>query len=285
MIIKDKSVISVIGIIRTVITSFLIFNIAMLFPLTSFAFLIYKIRANSKFDRREILIINIILFLLTGFISKLTLMFYISLFLVFEVFYYFFDNLKIKIKTFDRIIITALVSTVLLMFFLKYSGSTLELLRAKINDIYVNQYRINERDVNIIFAYMKKYEIFLLYVYTGIMGYFTYFSLKKDRYKNWKISYQWIILYIVAFFINRYAHFGKGISLNIMAMVKVTYAIYGVKLIHKLINSKLNNVALSQIGVLLLGFYFSGFAFVIGALECFDFIKIHVIKLNNGGRK
>lgn len=285
MIIKDKSVISVIGIIRTVITSFLIFNIAMLFPLTSFVFPIYKIRANSKFDRREILIINIILFLLIGFISKLTLMFYISLFLVFEVFYYFFENLKIKIKTFDRIIITALVSTVLLMFFLKYSGSTLELLRAKINDIYVNQYGINERDVNIIFAYMKKYEVFLLYVYTGIMGYFTYFSLKKDGYKNWKISYQWIILYIVAFFISRYAHFGKGISLNIMAMVKVTYAIYGVKLIHKLINSKLNNVALSQIGALLLGFYFLGVAFVVGALECFDFIKIHVIKLNNGGRK
>lgn len=285
MIIKDKSVINIAGIIRTVITSFLIFNIAMLFPLTSFVFPIYKIRVNKKFDKREILIINIILFLFIGFISKLSLIFYISLFLIFEIFYYFFENLKVNIKIFDRIIITALVSTVLLIFFLKYAGSTIELLKIKISDIYIEQYGVSKRDVDTIFSYMEKYKIFLLYIYTGIIGYFTYFSLKKEEYKKWQISYQWIILYIVAFFMNRFLDLGKVISLNIISMVKVTYALYGVKLLYKLIDSKLNNIVISQIGAIFLGFYFSGFAFIIGALECFDFVKIHIIKFNNGGRK
>ena len=286
MIIKNKNVINAVDIIRTVITSFLIFNIAMLFPLTSFIFPIYKIRANKRFDKKEILIINVSLFILITLVSKLTLMFYVSLFLVIETFYYFFERLRIKVKTFDRIIITTLISTVLLMFFLRFAGDTLELLKTTINDIYINQYGVSKRDVNIIFSYMEKYKVFLLYIYIGIIVYFTHFILDKDKYKNWKISYQWIILYIVAFFINKYANFGKVLSLNIMAMVKMTYALYGVKLIYKLINSKLNNVIISQIGALLLGFYFSGFAFIIGALECFDFIKIHVIKLNNnGGRK
>ena len=277
----------VIEVLKTVAVSFLIFNVAMIFPLTSFIFPVYKIRANQKLNQKQIFIVNTALFLLIGFVSKMTLMLYVSLFLVIEVLYYMFETLqtKMEIKIFDRIIITSIVSTVLMILFLGQAGDTLEVLKKTITDVYTNQYGISQRDLSMIFNYAAKYRMFLLYIYTGAIAYFSYLILKKKEYKDWKISYQWIIIYIIAFFVSRYASFGKVIAVNTLAILKITYALYGIKLIYNLINSKINNSIISQMGALAVGFYFSGITFIIGALECFDFIKIHIVKLNNGGKR
>lgn len=277
----------VIEVLKTVAVSFLIFNVAMIFPLTSFIFPVYKIRANQKLNQKQIFIVNTALFLLIGFVSKMTLMLYVSLFLVIEVLYYIFETLqtKMEIKIFDRIIITSLVSTVLMILFLGQASDTLEVLKKTITDVYTNQYGISQRDLSMIFNYATKYRMFLLYIYTGAIAYFSYLILKKKEYKDWKISYQWIIIYIIAFFVSRYASFGKVIAVNTLAILKITYALYGIKLIYNLINSKINNSIISQMGALAVGFYFSGITFIIGALECFDFIKIHIVKLNNGGKR
>ena len=42
----------VIEVLKTVAVSFLIFNVAMIFPLTSFIFPVYKIRANQKLNQK-----------------------------------------------------------------------------------------------------------------------------------------------------------------------------------------------------------------------------------------
>lgn len=277
----------VIEVLKTVAVSFLIFNVAMIFPLVSFIFPVYKIRANQKLNQKQIFVVNTALFLLIGFVSKMTLMLYVSLFLVIEVFYYIFETLqtKIEIKIFDRIIVTSLVSTVLMILFLGQASGTLEVLKKTITDVYINQYGISQSDLSMIFNYATKYRIFLLYIYTGAVAYFSYLILKKKEYKDWKISYQWIIIYIIAFFVSRYASFGKVIAANTLAILKITYALYGIKLIYNLINSKINNSIISQMGALAVGFYFSGITFILGALECFDFIKIHIVKLNNGGKR
>lgn len=214
-------------------------------------------------------------------------MLYVSLFLVIEVLYYIFETLqtKMEVKIFDRIIITSIVSTVLMILFLGQAGDTLEVLKKTITDVYTNQYGISQRDLSMIFNYATKYRMFLLYIYTGAIAYFSYLILKKKEYKDWKISYQWIIIYIIAFFVSRYSSFGKVIAVNTLAILKITYALYGIKLIYNLINSKINNSIISQMGALAVGFYFSGITFIIGALECFDFIKIHIVKLNNGGKR
>lgn len=282
---KNKGNIDAFKVLKTVVTSFLVFNLAMLFPITSFVFPAYKIKANNKLSLNEIIVINVILFFLVGFISKLALVFYISLFLVLEIFYYLFEKIKLEIKIFDRIIITSIISTVCLLLFLDYANGTLELMKKTISDVYINQYGVSKRDLSLIFGYMRKYKIFLLYAYTGFVGYFTYLVTKKAEYKKWKISYQWVILYIIAFFINRYADFGKVVAINTMVAVKTAYALYGVKLIYNLIDSKINNSMISQVIALTVGFYFSSITFIVGALECFDFVKIHIIKLNNGGKR
>lgn len=277
----------VIEVLKTVAVSFLIFNVAMIFPLVSFIFPVYKIRANQKLNQKQIFVVNTALFLLIGFVSKMTLMLYVSLFLVIEVFYYIFETLqtKIEIKIFDRIIVTSLVSTILMILFLGQASGTLEVLKKTITDVYINQYGISQSDLSMIFNYATKYRIFLLYIYTGAVAYFSYLILKKKEYKDWKISYQWIIIYIIAFFVSRYAGFGKAIAANTLAILKITYALYGIKLIYNLINSKINNSIISQMGALAVGFYFSGITFILGALECFDFIKIQIVKLNNGGKR
>ncbi len=270
----------VIEVLKTVAVSFLIFNVAMIFPLTSFIFPVYKIRANQKLNQKQIFIVNTALFLLIGFVSKMTLMLYVSLFLVIEVLYYMFETLqtKMKIKIFDRIIITSIVSTVLMILFLGQASDTLEVLKKTITDVYTNQYGIitdvytnqygiSQRDLSMIFNYATKYRIFLLYIYTGAIAYFSYLILKKKEYKDWKISYQWIIIYIIAFFVSRYAGFGKVISVNTLAILKITYALYGIKLIYNLINSKINNSIISQMGALAVGFYFSGITFIIAILK------------------
>ena len=52
----------VIEVLKTVAVSFLIFNVAMIFPLTSFIFPVYKIRANQKLNQKQIFIVNTALF-------------------------------------------------------------------------------------------------------------------------------------------------------------------------------------------------------------------------------
>lgn len=277
--------IEVIQILKTVAVAFLIFNVAMIFPLASFVFPVYKIRANEKLSPKEIFIVNTALFLIIGLVSKFTLIFYVSLFLVIEVFYHIFEKLKIKAKMFDRMIITTLVSTGMLILFLGQVGDTAEILKKTITDVYINQYGMSQRDLGLIFNYMAKYKIFLLYLYNGTIVYLSHLFLKKEEYKDWKISYQWLVPYIIAFFVSKYAGFGRAISANVIAILKITYALYGIKLIYNLINSKIKSSVISQVGALILGFYFSGITFIIGALECFDFIKIHIVKLNNGGKR
>ncbi|WP_027129004.1 hypothetical protein [Fusobacterium perfoetens] len=273
------------SILKTTIVSFLVYNIASIFPLISFIFPVYKIKSNKTMNSKEIFITNIATLFFISILSKFSMMLYVSVFLVIEAFYYGFEISKIKIKIYDRIILTSLVSTGLILFFLGYAGEAIEVLKKTASDIYVNQYGFSQRDLSIILKYLSEYRIFLIFMYSGLVTYLTYLSVMKDTYNQWKISYEWLILYIVAFFIERYSSYGKILAMNVLEIVKISYTLYGIKLIYTLVNSKTKMNLISQGISFIVGFYFSGITFVLGALECFDFLKIQVIKINNGGKK
>ncbi|NME35018.1 MULTISPECIES: hypothetical protein [Fusobacterium] len=273
------------SILKTTIVSFLVYNIASIFPLISFVFPVYKIKTNRTMNSKEIFITNITTLLLISILSRFSMMLYVSVFLVIEAFYYGFEISKIKVKIYDRIILTSLVSTGFILFFLGYAGEAIELLKKTVSDIYVNQYGFSQRDLSIILRYLSEYKIFLVFMYSGVVVYLTYLSLMRNTYKDWKISYEWIIIYIIAFFTQRYSPYGKILAMNVIEILKISYTLYGIKLIYTLINSKLKINILSQAISFILGFYFSGITFILGALECFDFLKIHIIKINNGGKK
>lgn len=273
------------SILKTTIVSFLVYNIASIFPLISFVFPVYKIKTNRTMNSKEIFITNITTLLLISILSRFSMMLYVSVFLVIEAFYYGFEISKIKVKIYDRIILTSLVSTGFILFFLGYAGEAIELLKKTVSDIYVNQYGFSQRDLSIILRYLSEYKIFLVFMYSGVVVYLTYLSLMRNTYKDWKISYEWIIIYIIAFFTQRYSPYGKILAMNVIEILKISYTLYGIKLMYTLINSKLKINILSQAISFILGFYFSGITFILGALECFDFLKIHIIKINNGGKK
>lgn len=279
-------------ILQMSITSVLLYILALTMPITGFLLPVYKIKAITTLNRKSLLILFHIavpaaILLTVGILDSLfdikftytkTLGCYFLVFVPIEILYFFFLRLKVFIPEFDRIIITGVIISFLVYIYLQNAGAEVEYIKKSLEEFYLKKYNIDSKSLEIIFKIMRENALYIIYTYLGAVVYLTYYSLNRKRYPVWKISYQWLLFYIIPFLIMRFTSIKNIYLTNIMEIAKISFIVYGVKILYIIIKSKIKIDAVSQIMAIMIGFAFPNFLFIIAGLNSFEIIKVKVIK-------
>ncbi len=267
-----------VNMLRNFISVFCVYVIGSVFPIAGFLVPVFKIRGNQKLNKREVLVVNIVLLIVIGSISLVGLGAYISIYLLIEIAYYAFRALKKKFPVFDRMIITAIISTIFIIIGTSFMGEELTSLKKMIEEIYVNNYEFSENEVKFLFNYLTEYKYLLVYIYTGLITYMTYSILDRGNYLRWKMSYGWIGIYIIGFFMVKSINYQPILFDNIIGIIKISYIFYGIKTLARLINIKVEKIYLSQVLGVIVAFLIPTLVFIIGVVDSFEMVKLKIIK-------
>lgn len=285
------------GILLAAVMCTVFYNLSMIMPLMGFTLLIYKIKNVPMFRKKEWFLVTLISMILIGGIdlyispvnykigieffnmdSLKNLMGYILIFLPIELLYYQFNGRKFMIPVFDRIIITGIITTITVYFYLKFLNIDENLLKEVVKEVN----NIDERSVNIVFNFIKNHVYYSIYSYILFITYVTYYSFGKKSFPIWRISYGWLLLYIIPFFLIRFGHIQNVYLTNIMLIVKISFVVYGIKIVYNFIKMKINSDIICQMLAVILCLNFQNITFIIAGLLSFEAIKITIIKGNGG---
>lgn len=279
------------------IMSVFLYILALTMPITAFLLPTYKIRNMLTMKKWEWVTVNITVPLaILATVYVLDFMFnirftytktlggYLLAFFPIELLYLLFIKIKKVVPVFDRIIITGVITSLLVFAYLQTASAEVTFIKKGLEEFYLKQYNIDSQTLAIIFKTMKENALYIIYSYLGAVVYLTYYSLRRSEYSKWKISYQWLLFYIVPFFLIKFTSIENIYLTNIMGMAKVSFIAYGVKILYNLINKKLKIDTVCQLIAVMIGVSFPNITFILGGLHCFEFMKVKVIKINNGGK-
>lgn len=256
-----------------------LFLLAVSMPITSFLLPVFKIKKISSLNMKQQIIVNLLAIAAIGFFDKTFLVIYVGFFLLSEGLYYFFKRAKKEIAIFDRIFVTSILVTAVMSIFALTVKSEILTVAEMIKAMYIQKVGINAREAEEIFNFIKNNSLFLLFVYSGVSTYLSYYFLERKSYFNWEVSYKWVIPYIVTFFTINIFKINNFYVNNILEITKVMYILFGIKVMSSFIGKRIEIKGVPKILSLALAFNFPTAAFILGVIKSFNFkMKVKVIK-------
>lgn len=278
---------SMLEILNISIKSILFYLLALTIPLTGFMLPVYEIKNMVNMKKRKVILLNISVLLgiliITRFLDIAfnisfdpvkTIGCYLVIFLPIEILFCVFHKMEYFVEVFDRMIITGLLVSVLILTYLHFAGEEIDLIVKTLKEIYLNNYNISSEELAPIFKLMKDNALYIIYSYVGVIIYLTYLTLNRSEYSEWKISYQWLFFYIVPALIIRFTDIRNIYLINMLAITKITFIVYGIKVLYNIMAGRDRTTInpISKFVALIIGFYFPNITFILGGLQCFDII-------------
>lgn len=173
-----------------------LFMISLMMPIFSFLLPVYKIKKMRDLDFKQKVLINIIAIILIILMNPMLLGVYIGFFIVIELFYYYFEKINYSIKKFDRITITAIIVTAFMAGIFLFVKKDIDANIGTLMDIYQQRTNFSMEDVQMIFKELKANSLWLMFTYSMLCSFMTYFSLDKKDYEKWEVSYGLSLIHI-----------------------------------------------------------------------------------------
>ena len=251
-----------------------LFMLSLMMPIFSFLLPVYKIKKMRDLDFKQKVLINIIAIILIILMNPMLLGVYIGFFIVIELFYYYFEKINYSIKKFDRITITAIIVTAFMAGIFLFVKKDIDANIGTLMDIYQQRTNFSMEDVQMIFKELKANSLWLMFTYSMLCSFMTYFSLDKKDYEKWEVSYGWILIYIITFFISKIFKIDNFYINNLMEIGKVIFIFFGLKSIYTILNKILKVKILNSFIAVLTSVMFPFLAFVIGVFSGFKLDKV-----------
>ncbi len=255
-----------------------LFLLALMVPFVSFILPVYKIKKMRKLNLKARITANLLAMGAIAVFDISLLLVYIGIFLVTEILYYYFERVKPNVAIFDRIFIsTSIVTGLALIFSLivaKDSAAIIEANRA----LYIDVIKLDPKQVEETFNYIAGNSLFIMFIYSFMCNYLTYFNLKSETYGVWDVSYKWTLIYIVAFFSTKVMGSENFYLNNLLSISKMMYMIFGIKVISSIFGRKLNTRGITKFLAIVTAAIFPTAVFILGVIKSFDMIKINVEK-------
>jgi len=269
------------------IQTFILLMVSSVVPIFSFLLPVFKITKLKKLDPQGRVIANVIplagivVFSLRGDFGLLYN--YVGFLLIIEILYLFFDRSKIEI--FDRILISTFVTGAILLVVNRFVGVGEAEHVKLLKDVFVENgnpmgtlpvnemNKIIEKTVNLV----MENQIVISFIIAFVTNYFTYYILKGKTYREWKISYLWLLLFIIVMPLKLFVFTDNVYLTNLMVISLIIYGTYGIKVLYKMLRKKHKNRAYPKFLALLTVSLFPLLVFILGALNSFN-IKIKLQK-------
>lgn len=257
---------------------FALFLLALMVPFVSFMLPVYKIKKMRKLNIRGRIVANILAMGAIALMDVTLLFAYIGVFIVIETLYYYFEKFKSDMGIFDRMFIsTSVVTCLALIFSLLVTKDTAAIMEANKN-LYVDVMKLDPKQVEEIFSYISKNSLFIMFIYSFICNYLTYFTLKSETYGAWEMSYKWIIIYMLAFFSTRFIGSENFYLNNLLNISKTMYMVFGIKVICSIFGKKFSIKGVTKFLAIMIAATFPTAVFILGALNSFNMVKLRIEK-------
>ena len=256
----------------------IIFNIVLLFlassliPLGSFILPAYKIKKMPKLNSKDRLLVNLISSVIIYILDAKLFFVYIGFFLLLEGLYYLFE--KTTIKIFDRILLSTIATTAVAYLLMRVFIGTPDQLIVIMEKIYREYLSIDDTMITTMISYVKRDLLFIMFTYSLIINYFTYFILKGKEYRKWDISYQWVLIYIVTFLVGKTLKIDNFYIKNLFSISTLIYVVYGIKVLYSIFREVTKWRVYGKILAIVTACYFPIGIFILGVMNSFGVIKI-----------
>ncbi len=258
-----------------IITIFGIFFLLMM-PFVSFLLPAFKIKRMKSLTVKEKVVVNLGVIILISIIDYTSLIPYLGIYLIIEMLYYYFDKVKSNISIFDRVMISSgIVTAIVVGLVYIIAGSPSEMIDS-LKGMTLEAWKalgkeIDPRLSNEMVSFMKKNFIFLAFLQSLICSYVTYFILESKSYRTWKMSYKWLLVYIVTFFTINIGKIDNYFINNLFEISKLIYVIFGIKEIYIILRGNRDKFrGLAKFVALITAFTFPMGVFLLGALKSFN---------------
>ena len=146
---------------------------------------------------------------------------------------------------------------------IKQSGVNFESMK----EIYLTKTTVKIEEIEMVFNILKDNGYLLSFIYIYIMNAILYLKMESKSIKSWKLSYLWILPYLIMFFMKKMGILDGYIVENIMNISKVIFIFFGMICIYKNVNKKIENTILSRLVVIIGGLLFSTAFFIYGVIK------------------
>jgi hypothetical protein len=225
-----------------------------------------------KLNSRDRLLANLISGGVIYFIDDKLFFVYVGFFLLLEGIYYLFE--RTSIKTFDRILISTTITTAVGYLLMRTFIGTPDDLITIMEGMYREYLSLDQTMITTMMGYIKRHLLFIMFTYLLVINYFTYFILKGKEYRKWDISYLWVLVYIVTFFIDKTLKIDNFYVKNLYSISTLIYVIYGVKVLYSMFRKKIKWRVYGKILAIVTACFFPIGIFILGVMNSFGIIKI-----------
>ena len=258
--------------IRVTFNIILLFLASSLVPLGSFILPVYKIKKMPKLNSKDRILVNLISSGVIYFIDDKLFFIYIGFFLFLEGIYYMFERTSVNI--FDRILISTILTTMVGYLLMRTFIGTPNDLITSMEAIYTEYLSVEPSMLATIMEYIRIHLLFIIFTYLLVINYFTYFVLKGKSYREWNISYLWILVYIVTFFMNKTLKIDDFYVKNLYSISTLIYIIYGIKVLYSIFRERIKWRVYGKILAIITAYFFPIGIFILGVINSFGLIKI-----------
>lgn len=259
--------------LSSIVTIVLLFLLSLLMPVLSFALPIYKIKKMKNFTPRERLIVNIVVLIVITSINHILAYFYVGFFLMVEFLYYFFNIRLSNVKKFDRIVITSIVVTILMGLLLYFIRDDINNNVQLLMETYEKNLQITRTKSLEMFQDIKASSLAYIFIYSILNIFMMYISLDINNYQNWKISFEWLLIYIIGYFAIYLLKIDNFYINNLYSIGETIFTFYGIKSLYALFCTKIKYKRLSNMLAVIFALLFPFGTFIFGVLEGFGIDK------------
>ncbi|WP_026339048.1 hypothetical protein [Fusobacterium russii] len=266
--------------IASILTILAYFALSVFMPILGYLVPSYKIKKVNIFGSRYRLIVNfsvaIILYILD---IKILILYIIYPFLT-EFLFYFTLRFITKIKTFDRIVLMSLISTLIIVTIVYYNRVYIENLIEEAINTSKTLVNMDIKEVYATFIYLKRNFLSSIFSYLFIGNIFLFLTLSPSTYEKWKISAYWLLPFMLIIISNKLLgiNSSKYLSENIITISRYIYTWYGVKTIYLLSGKiKIKFNLLRHALSIILGITYPLPVFILGALASFEVVEVKTI--------
>lgn len=270
--------------IVSVITIIAYFILSIFMPILGYLVPCYKIKKVNIFGSRYRIVINLAVALILYIMNIKILLVYLAYPFMTEFLFYLTQKFAHKVKTFDRIVLMSLTSTVIIFLIIYFNRAYIEnmlnealsLANSRVfnfepQEIYASIMFLKENILSSIFSYLFIGNIFLFLALTG-----------ANSYEKWKISCYWLVPFMLFIIASKILIININPTLqdNIIMITRYIYTWYGIKTLFSLtakIGVKFN--ILRHMISIILGITYPLPVFIFGALASFEVVEVKTIKI------
>ena len=120
---------------------------------------------------------------------------------------------------------------------------------------------------------IKDSSIYYIFIYSILTVFMMYVSLDIKDYSEWKISFEWLLLYVIGYFIIHLFKIDNFYINNIFDIGECIFVFFGIKTLYSMFSKKIKYKGLSNMLAVTVALLFPYGTFLIGVLGGFKIDK------------